>query len=198
MPPYSSGSVTPKSPSFFICSTMGSGNLSSASYSSACGMISLSTNWRTISMIACWSSVISLYGAVATAMAPVFWVFRSGLPGRREDTRVPWAHMPDQRDIAEALQQGLAGEAFAEMIRSESAREVLDETIGPLCRDDFEIAMVSGESGLRNEYRGTEGFVAAWRDWLTPFERFQIVIDDDVAGDGDVPLGFARQTGVLA
>ena len=53
MPPYSSGIVTPNRPSSFICSTIGSGNLSSWSYSSASGMISLSTNWRTISVIAC-------------------------------------------------------------------------------------------------------------------------------------------------
>ncbi len=59
MPPYSSGIVTPKRPSSFICSTIGSGNLSSWSYSSACGMISLSANWRTISVIACCSSVFS-------------------------------------------------------------------------------------------------------------------------------------------
>ena len=57
MPPYSSGIVTPNSPSSFICSTIGSGNLSSASYSSAFGMICSSTNWRTISTIAFWSSV---------------------------------------------------------------------------------------------------------------------------------------------
>ncbi len=44
MPPYSSGIVTPNSPSSFICSTIGSGNLSSASYSSALGMICSSTN----------------------------------------------------------------------------------------------------------------------------------------------------------
>ena len=31
MPPYSSGMVTPKSPSSFICSTIGSGNSSTAS-----------------------------------------------------------------------------------------------------------------------------------------------------------------------
>ena len=59
MPPYSSGIVTPNRPSSFICSTIGSGNLSSWSYSSATGRISLSTKLRTISTIACCSSVIS-------------------------------------------------------------------------------------------------------------------------------------------
>ena len=60
MPPYSSGIVTPNRPSSFICSTIGSGNLSSWSYSSATGRISLSANWRTISVIAFCSSVFSV------------------------------------------------------------------------------------------------------------------------------------------
>src|SRR3954454_4901500 len=66
IPPYSSGMVTPKSPSSFICSTTPSGNLSSWSYSSAIGMTCSSTNCRTISVIARCSSVFSAYG-VATA-----------------------------------------------------------------------------------------------------------------------------------
>ena len=59
MPPYSSGIVTPNRPSSFICSTIGSGNLSSWSNSSASGMISSSTNWRTISVMSRCSSVFS-------------------------------------------------------------------------------------------------------------------------------------------
>ena len=70
MPPYSSGIVTPKRPSSFICSTIASGNLSSWSNSSATGRISLSTNWRTISVIAFCSSVFSWNCEVSTAMAP--------------------------------------------------------------------------------------------------------------------------------
>ncbi len=88
MPPYSSGMVTPNRSSSFICSTIGSGNLSSASYSSAFGRISLSTKSRTISTIAFWSSVISSkledwvsLLEVATAMAPS-WVWLDAI-GRR-------------------------------------------------------------------------------------------------------------------
>ena len=60
MPPYSSGIVTPNSPSSFICSTTASGNESSWSCSSATGMTSLSTNCRTISVMAFCSSVFSV------------------------------------------------------------------------------------------------------------------------------------------
>ena len=68
MPPYSSGIVTPNRPSSFICSTIASGNSSSWSKCSAFGRICSSANWCTISVIACCSSVFSLYGVVATAI----------------------------------------------------------------------------------------------------------------------------------
>src|SRR5918992_907497 len=88
IPPYSSGIVTPNRPSSFICSTTSSGNLSSWSNSSATGMISLSTNWRTISVIAFCSSVCSWWVAVARAMAPALrWLVRG--VGAAEDTAAP-------------------------------------------------------------------------------------------------------------
>src|SRR6478736_2031771 len=68
MPPYSSGIVVPNRPSSFICSTIGSGNESSWSYFSAFGRICSSANWRTISVIAFCSSVLSIVAGVATAM----------------------------------------------------------------------------------------------------------------------------------
>ena len=77
MPPYSSGIVTPKRPSSFICSTIGSGNSSSWSKCSAFGRICSSANWRTISQIAFCSSVRSS-GSVATAMWVSNLLFRCG------------------------------------------------------------------------------------------------------------------------
>ncbi len=74
MPPYSSGIVTPKSPSSFICSTMGSGNSSSWSKCSAFGRICSSANWRTMSVIAFCSSVLSTWGLAATAMGSALQV----------------------------------------------------------------------------------------------------------------------------
>src|SRR5688500_6419910 len=78
MPPYSSGIVTPKSPSSFICSTTASGNESSWSCSSATGRTSLSTNCRTISVMAFCSSVLSVKAVVATAMGPQVTYGRAG------------------------------------------------------------------------------------------------------------------------
>src|SRR6266511_1817000 len=55
-PPYSSGTVSPNSPSSRICSTIVSGNSSRASSSSATGKTSRSTNSRTVATTACCSS----------------------------------------------------------------------------------------------------------------------------------------------
>jgi ketosteroid isomerase-like protein len=106
--------------------------------------------------------------------------------------------MPDQIEIAHRLREAMTAESFATNVRDEAALELFEESIGSLCHEDFETAMVSGGPGLRNEYRGMQGFVSAWRDWVTPFESFRITIDDDTLGTGDVLLGLAHQTGELA
>src|SRR5215510_327134 len=49
-PPFSSGIVTPNSPSSFICSTRSSGYASACSRSEATGMTSRATNFRTVAM----------------------------------------------------------------------------------------------------------------------------------------------------
>src|SRR5712671_4143018 len=72
MPPYSSGIVTPNSPSSFISSTIDSGKVSSWSKCSALGMIFSSANWRTISVMSRCRSVCSLNEAVSTAIAPTW------------------------------------------------------------------------------------------------------------------------------
>src|SRR4029453_72847 len=96
IPPYPSGIVTPNRPSSFICSTTASGNLSSWSNSSATGMISLSTNPRTISVIAFCSSVFSAYVGVATAIA-----------GDEQDTEdVPSENVELAGRIAQAMAPG--------------------------------------------------------------------------------------------
>src|SRR5687768_12308923 len=59
-PPNSSGTVSPKRPISFICSTTFSGYSSRASISSATGYTSCSTNSRTIFWIWRWSSVSSI------------------------------------------------------------------------------------------------------------------------------------------
>jgi len=59
-----------------------------------------------------------------------------------------------------------------------------DERLGRLRRaietvagDDLVVEMV-GNEGFRAERRGADGFVEAWRDWVSPFKTFRVAIDD--------------------
>ena len=106
--------------------------------------------------------------------------------------------VPDRIEIALLLRDALSTDNFAGAIRDQSALAEFEESVGRFCHEEFETAMVSGGSGLRNEYRGAEGFVTAWRDWVQPFESFRIVIDEAMEGPSDAVLGLAHQTGVLS
>jgi hypothetical protein len=44
---------------------------------------------------------------------------------------------------------------------------------------DFVTIMLS-ESGVAQEYRGLEGFREALDDWISPYERFRLVIDEAI------------------
>src|SRR3954452_10416656 len=160
MPPYSSGIVTPNRPSSFICSTIASGNLSSWSNSSATGRISLSANWRTISVIAFCSSVSC--SCVATAMAP------RGRDGEG------YSRLGDTRRMPVDVETLLAIESLfpeGDMIEAIAQPDAFGSRLGrlrELATDDLEIAMV-GPGGFTGSFGGIEGFESAWRDWLAPF-----------------------------
>jgi ketosteroid isomerase-like protein len=59
-----------------------------------------------------------------------------------------------------------------------------------LAEPDFETAMVGPEyTSARLEYTGLEGFVEAWREWTSPFERYEIEVEQMIdAGDQVVSL----------
>src|SRR5688572_5283515 len=175
MPPYSSGIVTPNSPSSFICSTIASGNLSSWSNSSATGRISLSTNWRTISVIAFCSSVFSCKVAFATAMA-------------REDT----ARMSNVERLVEAL-----GTVFTDG-ETEVDAALIDRMIAvlaPITADDVEVLMTGSDDTFATTRQGLDGLRAGWVDWLDAFGRIRFEIEGlEQFGDNVLTLG--RQVGV--
>jgi ketosteroid isomerase-like protein len=106
--------------------------------------------------------------------------------------------MADRIEIALLLREAMTAESFAERIGDDSALADFEQSVGRFCHEDFETAMVSGGSGLRNEYRGADGFVSAWRDWVQPFESFRIVIGHEMEATEDALLGLAQQTGVLS
>src|SRR5215211_4565992 len=187
MPPYSSGMVTPKRPSSFIWSTMGSGNLSSWSYSSATGMISWSANWRTISVIAFCSSVFSVNVSVATAMAPLArWWGRSRIIG---------AVSAENVRVAEEIQTALTTDDVVAGLEDPEADRRIRETFAKLAEADFEIAMVGPDYLPRRlEATGFDGFREAWQDWTSPFDSYTIQIERMIDA-GDQVVSFVAVTG---
>jgi ketosteroid isomerase-like protein len=73
----------------------------------------------------------------------------------------------------------------------ESADPRIRRLFMELTEPDFETAMVGPAymSGRRIEYTGFDGFAEAWRDWTSPFESFQIDVEEMIdAGDQVVSL----------
>ena len=47
------------------------------------------------------------------------------------------------------------------------------ESISRFAAADLTTVMVGGPTGLRTEFTGVDGFVRAWADWLSPFDRYE-------------------------
>jgi ketosteroid isomerase-like protein len=57
----------------------------------------------------------------------------------------------------------------------EQMTTLLRENVHP----EFVTIMLS-ESGVAQEYRGVEGFREALSDWISPYERFRLVVDEAI------------------
>jgi ketosteroid isomerase-like protein len=89
--------------------------------------------------------------------------------------------MSDALEVAAVL-----GAAFP-TVKSIAAMERGTEELAALERvswPDFVVAMVGESPSVRIEFKGIDGLVEAWRDWLGPFESYRIEIQDfEDAGD---------------
>lgn len=105
--------------------------------------------------------------------------------------------MPSELEILETISEVMSVPDFAEVLRDDAATQALVETLSPCCHPAFAVGMIAGGAGLRQDYAGLDGFIAAWRDWVTPFQAFRIQTEDEITGEGDTFVGFGRQVGVL-
>ncbi len=55
----------------------------------------------------------------------------------------------------------------------EGAMEARAQALARFASDDLVTVMVSGPTGLRTDFHGPDGFVRAWDDWLSPFDRYE-------------------------
>jgi hypothetical protein len=69
------------------------------------------------------------------------------------------------------------------------------EQMTTLLRDNVHpefVTIMLSESGVAQEYRGVEGFREALSDWISPYERFRLVVDEAIPLDDRI-LFLARQ-----
>lgn len=71
-------------------------------------------------------------------------------------------------------------------------RSRLESAIREVAGPDLECVMVAPDPAFKTEWRGVEGLLDAWADWLAPFERFWLEIED-VIESGDVVVTLVRQ-----
>ena len=115
MPPYASGLLTPSRPSRpAFLNTSCAGNAPSRSHASTCGLISFSTNSRTVRR-SCWCSSVSRIGAEGI---PRCEVVSSGEPASRNERE---SHM--NGDVPTAHLSGICTEVFG--LNSKYPRETV-------------------------------------------------------------------------
>src|SRR5438309_88666 len=130
-------------------------------------MISLSANWRTISVIACCSSVFSWYVAVATAMSPL-------AAGRAEGYLVRnTGQVASNLEIAGRVAEALPDGDWASRLGDEQALARIHEAFSENAWPDVEIVMTA-PGGLTSTFYGPDGYREAWEDWLAPFASYEV------------------------
>jgi hypothetical protein len=105
---------------------------------------------------------------------------------------------PGQLDAVRSMQRVFSDPALVESLRGEGLDHPLGRTLAQIASPDLETAMLSGGAGIRDEFRGVDGFVEAWRGWLQPFESFVVEPEGEPFGTADTIVNYAHQTGVLS
>ena len=59
---------------------------------------------------------------------------------------------------------------------------------------DLVTVMIGPDQSFRVEYRGVDGLIEGWRDWLSPYESFRMEIGELIES-GDVLVTCGRQFG---
>ena len=90
------------------------------------------------------------------------------------------AERPDTRDLAALIGQG-GPFSVGSSVTGDQMVGSLTEVLRQFAHPGFVTLMVS--ESVTQDYRGVAGFEDAWGDWLTPYERFQIEVDEIVPRD---------------
>jgi ketosteroid isomerase-like protein len=103
--------------------------------------------------------------------------------------------VPTKLELLErTLERGFPlGEDIPPVLADSERIERLRDAIEEVAAKDLVVEMVGDES-FRRERPGVEGFLDSWRDWVEPFETFQVEVED-VVESGPHLVILVRQRG---
>jgi ketosteroid isomerase-like protein len=82
------------------------------------------------------------------------------------------------------------GADFVELMETGPA-ELPTEALAVLA-PDFEVRFVPASIGENPSYRGLEGFLEGWRDWLAPWASYHLEVEDFIEVGDDMVVTLAR------
>ena len=98
-------------------------------------------------------------------------------------------------ELAKRFYEALAAGDMVVRLESPEALQAARAALGPLVDPELEVDLVGPE--YLNQplvYRGMDGYIEAWRDWLEPYESYHVESEEYIdAGDKVVQL--VRQVG---
>jgi ketosteroid isomerase-like protein len=101
----------------------------------------------------------------------------------------------DNVRLAKVLGAVIGGRDIVALLADPGAQDAAWAALEPFVKPDFEVAMIGPDYMPRTGAgHGFDGFSEAWLDWTSPFETFQIDVNEMVDA-GDRVVSIARQTG---
>ena len=81
---------------------------------------------------------------------------------------------------------------LVEALGDEARRAAFRDALTTIAWPDVEILMV-GPGGFSASFRGADGFLQAWADWLEPFASYRMEIEPEMRSGSETAIFFARQ-----
>jgi SnoaL-like protein len=94
--------------------------------------------------------------------------------------------------VAEALIEVFPRQDAVAAVRDDQLLARLEQ-LEELAWPDFDGAMVGSTPSARNEWKGVDGLVAAWADWLQPFDSHRTEIEEMREAGNDCVVILLRQ-----
>lgn len=97
-------------------------------------------------------------------------------------------------EVVSQLLAPLSGD-LVQLLQDDVFIETLRDVAKPLADPDAPVAFHAAEGvALENDYRGVDGLIAGWREWLSPFASYHLEWED-LFQEGDRVIVLVRQKG---